>query len=80
MTKNLFKTAVIFLFVLSPAFISETFAVGMGMGMGMGPPIPCGGPFPPCPIPLDGGVTLLLIAGAAYGGKKLYDSTKKNPA
>ena len=50
------------------------------MGMGMGPPAPCGGPFPPCPIPLDGGVSLLLLAGAAYGGKKIYDSRKKNPA
>lgn len=39
---------------------------------------PCGGPFPPCPVPLDGGISLLLIAGAAYGGKKLYDSTKQN--
>ncbi|MGQ0829532.1 MAG: PID-CTERM protein-sorting domain-containing protein [Bacteroidota bacterium] len=50
-----------------------------GAGMGMGPPTPCGGPFPPCPIPLDGGVSLLLIAGAAYGGKKIYDSVKRNP-
>jgi hypothetical protein len=48
--------------------------------MGMGPPTPCGGPFPPCPIPLDNGVLLLLIAGMAYGGYKIYNSFKKNPA
>jgi len=49
------------------------YAAGMGMGS------PCGGFFPPCPVPLDGGVGILLIAGAAYGGKKIYDSIKKNP-
>jgi hypothetical protein len=53
-------------------------AMGMGMGMGMGPP--CGGPFPPCPVPLDSGVAILFLAGAAYGGKKIYDSIKKDPA
>lgn len=29
-------------------------------------------------IPLDGGLSILLAAGAAYGGKKLYDKNKKN--
>jgi hypothetical protein len=28
-------------------------------------------------IPLDGGLSILLAAGAAYGGKKLYDAKKK---
>ena len=37
---------------------------------------PCGGPFgPPCPI--DGGVSLLIAAGLAYGGKKKYDIRRK---
>lgn len=37
---------------------------------------PCGGPFgPPCPI--DGGVSLLIAAGLAYGGKKTYDISRK---
>ncbi len=37
---------------------------------------PCGGPFgPPCPI--DGGVSLLIAAGLAYGGKKTYDMSRK---
>lgn len=80
MTRNHIKYLFVFLFVVSPALISQTFAVGMGMGMGMGPPVPCGGPFPPCPIPLDSGVLLLLFAGALYGGFKIYSSLKKNPA
>ena len=73
-------TLLTFLFIAAPLFVTNTFAVGMGMGMGMGAPIPCGGPFPPCPIPLDSGIMLLLFAGALYGGKKIYDSLKKNPA
>lgn len=37
---------------------------------------PCGGPFgPACPI--DGGVSLLIAAGLAYGGKKSFDLTRK---
>lgn len=71
------KIALIALLIASPVSINQIIAA---TGMGMGPPAPCGGPFPPCPIPLDGGVSLLLLAGATYGGKKLYDSRKKNPA
>jgi hypothetical protein len=43
-----------------------------------GPPSgpPCGGPFgPACPI--DGGVSLLIAAGLAYGGKKSFDIARK---
>jgi len=74
--KNILKIALIAFLIASPVFVNPIKAAGMGMG----PPAPCGGPFPPCPIPLDGGVSLLLLAGAAYGGKKIYDSRKKNPA
>jgi len=31
---------------------------------------------PPC-IPIDGGISALIAAGAAYGAKKLYDRKKK---
>jgi hypothetical protein len=31
---------------------------------------------PDNPLPLDGGLSLLLAAGAAYGGKKLVDQRK----
>ena len=42
-----------------------------------------GGPPPPPPkskkpgIPIDGGISLLLAAGIAYGGKKIYDLGRK---
>ena len=44
-----------------------------------GPPMGGGTPAcwpPPCPIPLDGGISLLIAAGAALGGKKFYDFRK----
>lgn len=47
------------------------------------PPDP-GGPgnelpgcFPPPCVPIDGGLSWLLIAGTAYGGKKMYDLQQK---
>ena len=33
---------------------------------------------PPCTIPLDGGITFLIAAGAIYGGKKLFENRKKS--
>jgi len=54
-------------------FISnvEVFAVG-------GPSGPPGGCWPPSTcIPIDGGISFLLIAGAAYGAKKVHDISKK---
>lgn len=80
MIKKGLKISFVLLFIISPVFVSNTFAVGMGMGMGMGIPTPCGGPFPPCAVPLDSGIYLLLAAGAFYGGIKVYNSLKKNPA
>jgi hypothetical protein len=46
------------------------------------PPPPSNGPpcWPPPCIPIDGGITLLMAAGAAYGAKKLYNSRKKESA
>lgn len=32
---------------------------------------------PPC-VPIDGGVSLLMVAGAALGAKKIYDHRKKS--
>jgi hypothetical protein len=47
-------------------------------GGGGGPP---GGCWPPSTcIPIDGGLSFLLLAGAAYGGKKIYDTAKKEKA
>lgn len=54
------------------------------------PPGPPGGQSPPCEevglpgpgfgepcIPIDGGISLLIAAGLAYGGKKAYDSRRR---
>lgn len=47
-----------------------------------GPPAPPGGGggpacWPPSTcIPIDGGLSFLLLAGALYGGKKIYDTSK----
>ena len=54
-----------------------------------GPPGPPGGPggppaggpppcWPPPCVPVDGGLGFLVAAGAALGGKKLYDLRKNN--
>lgn len=32
---------------------------------------------PSAPAPIDGGVSLLIAAGAALGGKKFYDKRKE---
>lgn len=43
------------------------------------PPPPAGGTpdcWPPPCVPIDGGISLLIAAGAIYGGKKLYNKTK----
>jgi hypothetical protein len=74
-----FKKIILTVIILSSPLLSID-ALAAGMGMGMGPPLPCGGPFPPCPIPLDSGVVLLLVAGMTYGGYKIYSTLKKNPA
>ena len=40
-----------------------------------GPDNPGGDP----DIPIDGGLSLLIAAGVAYGAKKAYDKRKKEP-
>lgn len=43
------------------------------------PPPPGGSPLcwpPPC-VPIDGGISILMAAGALLGGKKLYDISKE---
>jgi hypothetical protein len=34
----------------------------------------------PDPIPFDGGLSMLIAAGVAYGAKKAYDKRKKDKA
>lgn len=69
--KTISLTAVIAVMLFS-AF--ECFAAGPP-GPPMGPP-PCWPP--PCIIPLDGGISFLIAAGVALGGKKFYDFRKKS--
>ena len=48
------------------------------------PPNPGGGGnetpncFPPPCVPIDGGLSWLLLAGVAYGGKKVFELNKDN--
>ena len=68
------KKILIVAFLLAVPFINKLFAGGP-------PPPAAGGPPcfpPPCGIPLDGGISFLIVAGIAYGGKKASDIRKKN--
>jgi hypothetical protein len=38
---------------------------------------PCGGEFGPCPIPIDGGMGILLASGIALGGAKWLKEKRK---
>ena len=57
-------------------FLSLFFVVGLAIaGMSQNDPPPFN-PGDPSPIPVDGGISLLFAAGAAYGVKKVRDSRK----
>ena len=71
MNKNIFQTIV---------FVFALVLIGSSVALAQGPPPPGGGTpncFPdPC-MPIDGGISFLLAAGAAYGAKKMYNSRNK---
>lgn len=73
-----FLKQLIFTIVLIAAISSynDVFAGGPPGPPGGGP----GGPpcWPPPCVPIDGGISFLLVAGALYGGKKVYDISKNN--
>ncbi len=74
--KKYFRLTIFLLFLLCASYTS--FAGGMGPGgPGMGPQAGCWPPGNPKCIPIDGGVTLLIAAGLAYGGKKTMQLRKK---
>ncbi len=57
------------------------FIIGFtSLCVAMPPPPPSGGSFdcwpPPC-VPIDGGISLLIAAGAVYGGRKLYKNQQQ---
>lgn len=54
--------------ILTAMFVAAPIAAVLVMAQ------PGGGP---TPVPLDGGLSLLVIAGAGYGAKKLHDYRKK---
>jgi hypothetical protein len=63
------------------AFILVFFLVVLsGQTLLAAPPPPAVNPpcWPPPCIPIDGGISALIIAGAAYGAKKLYNKKKKD--
>lgn len=73
----------IFLLLLFFTIATVSIAAGPPPPPSVAPPPPPGnGPpcWPPPCIPIDGGISLLMMAGAAYGAKKIYDSRKKDKA
>jgi len=67
MKKSIFYSLLTFAFVMLP------FAIHFALGQpdpGGGPTNPVGG------APIDGGLSLLLLAGVAYGAKKLHEKNK----
>lgn len=71
--------SILFLFFFI-AVSYTSFAGGMGPtppGGGGGPQPGCWPPGNPTCIPIDGGITLLIAAGLAYGGRKTMQLSKK---
>jgi len=63
-------------------FILSMLLIGIAAPLNAQPPDPGGGGggpncFPPPCVPIDGGLSLLLAAGVAYGGKKIYELNKE---
>lgn len=64
-----------YLFIICLVVFSATMCLA-----GPPPPPPSGGSptcWPPPCVPIDGGISLLIAAGAIYGGKKLYNNRKE---
>ncbi len=57
--------------LLSSLFIICISAIGLAQPPSLTPPC-----WPPPCVPIDGGISLLIAAGAIYGGKKLYSNQK----
>ena len=63
---------IILTILLSVGFSTDVKAQPPDPGGGGGGP----GCFPPPCVPIDGGLSWLLIAGSVYGGKKIYELSK----
>lgn len=69
------------LYSLVVAGLSFASLTALAQPAGGGPPGgPSGGSNPPCwpppCIPVDGGISIIIAIGAAYGSKKAYDHFK----
>jgi hypothetical protein len=60
---------------MKKAFLSVFFLLGIAL-VGLSDDPPPFNPGDPSPIPVDGGVSILLAGGAAYGVKKFRDARK----
>lgn len=73
--QNMKLNSIVRLLFLAVIFFAPVFLYAQPGPPAGGTP-PCGPPFGPvCPI--DGGVSLLVAAGLAFGGKKAYDMGRK---
>ena len=73
---NLLKSSTLKVLTVFLTFAFKSIdALCLTLAPGSSPP--CGGIFGTC-VPIDGGVSFLIAAGAAYGGKKAYDTWKGN--
>jgi len=61
--------------MIHPSLISDLLAPPAGPGGGTGGGGPIGGGA--SGVPIDGGITALLAAGAAYAGKRFRDKRKQ---
>lgn len=63
-------------------FLIIFIVTGVAYAIAGPPPPPPGGAqpgcWPPPCVPIDGGISILIAAGALYGGKKLYQKHKNN--
>jgi len=64
------------IFITAISIFNNAFAAGPpGPPGGGGGGAPC---WPPPCVPIDGGISFLLVAGALYGSKKVYELSKNN--
>ena len=82
--KNTLPLIIVLLMLLTPTVqvvaqcISQTSCCSGALGTSNPGCAGCVG-YPQCatPIPLDGGLSALLVAGVAYGAKRIYGKDKK---
>jgi hypothetical protein len=67
-------------FILLLIFIVSFSSIIIAQPAPPPPPTDEPGCWPPPCIPIDGGISLLVAAGAIYGGKKLYFNRREKKA